>query len=187
MPKHNFALDVAPTLPCKSKTFTDPAQPGKSFTLTLQGLDEVDTCVARVEAKKAIVKYVTGDIYAEKEIDKSPMPLFVGLRQIVPTEDLLSEMATLYAMQVGSFADAYTIEEFIEMSIKWPQAFDDVKTFVVGLQNETDELIKNGVGESGDIIQDSPSTTTEAVIPRLSREQMDSFGLSTSDSPGVPA
>jgi hypothetical protein len=109
-----------------TKTFTDPANPGKELTLTLRSLDDAESQLAFEEAQTFYFIYC-GD--PENRVPaQRPFPPVKG-RGVALSKYLFRNAAVLCRMQDGDSADHYNVEQMIALMVTMPTAMKEVMSW----------------------------------------------------------
>lgn len=118
------------------KTFTDPAQPGLEWFMSLKALDNAERHAVQEYAETMIAKYL-----GDPESGVPPQVRFPAIGQEVVTlsRRLLFNAATLWYMQTAKEPEGYSFEQIVGLSVTMPNAWWEV----VAWSNELAE-----VGES---------------------------------------
>lgn len=145
MPKLNVLGLRRPPRRVETRTFTDPAQPGKELTLTLGAQDVVVGGRASDLTQDLIEKYV----HPPDETEPNAFPM-EGDEPIFLSEILCQQVGVIAESQLGPEAERYTPEEIIAVAVAMPDAWTQILAWVGGMSRREKDRSK-----------ESPTATTE--------------------------
>jgi hypothetical protein len=176
-----------PEAPARTRTFTDPSQPGVALELTLKASIDVGTDTRRDErTREWATLHVWGDaeyLGSNGQRGRGPVPLFlpeapvIGAadRPAVITESLCFLIAALTLAQEAALDDQpYSFAEWVAFSERMPLAFREIVDWLGQLREEAREVSKNGSGATGAASSDSPSSSGQDITPSSSPGQIGS-------------
>lgn len=114
----------------ETKTFTDPAQPGKPIVVTLGSKPGSSTKLS-IETN--------ANMFASQFTGSKAMGIYLEGEQIPITYDTCYCIATIQTLYEGLPEDRYTFEEWAAISETMPDAFNDIILWASGLVGKYQE------------------------------------------------
>lgn len=149
--KPDFFVLKRPAYPLETREFWD-ARLGICFDLTMQALDKPRQIQAEELAGDLITKYIG---FPDEDTAKAIAPTdtfpahIEGGDPLVLSDLLLRRAANLFSMYQppANEEEAFTVEEFIQLSATSPEIWDALLEFRNDLVQKADNLRKNANGE----------------------------------------
>ncbi len=145
----------------ETRDFSDPAQPGAVFTITLREADAIDLMNAGDLAKQIVTRYVTGD-------GRNPaFPFMVDGGPVTLTASFIARVCEIVTMQPPEEAlghEPYTFEELADLSFKMPRVWLELNGFWSDMWAAGEVSLPNEEGASSPASCEAPLTEEPATL-----------------------